>query len=54
MPTDTASVVCLLEEVDLVCLNVSVQNAPHTMKQVTGSDWNMPYSREQAAFPAVS
>ncbi|KAL0277890.1 UNVERIFIED_CONTAM: hypothetical protein PYX00_005011 [Menopon gallinae] len=28
--------------------------APHTQEQVISSDWNRPYSREQAAFPAVS
>lgn len=24
------------------------------MTQVTGTDWDLPYSREEAAFPAVS
>ena len=28
--------------------------APHTLNQVFASDWNRPYSREIAAFPAVS
>lgn len=28
--------------------------APHTQKQVISDDWNRPYSRQQAAFPAVS
>lgn len=28
--------------------------APHTQEQVISSDWNRPYTREQAAFPAVS
>lgn len=28
--------------------------APHTQAQVISSDWNRPYTREQAAFPAVS
>jgi len=27
-------------------------NAPHTAQAVTASEWNHPYSREQAAFPA--
>lgn len=27
--------------------------SPHTQFQVVNSDWNRPYSREQAAFPAV-
>lgn len=28
--------------------------APHTQGQVIADEWNRPYSREQAAFPAVS
>lgn len=28
--------------------------APHTQAEVITEDWNRPYSREQAAFPAVS
>jgi hypothetical protein len=28
--------------------------APHTQGQVISSDWNRPYTREEAAFPAVS
>jgi glycine dehydrogenase len=28
--------------------------SPHTQFQVVNSNWNRPYSREQAAFPAVS
>ncbi len=28
-----------------------LKNAPHTAKSVVSSDWNRPYSREQAAFP---
>lgn len=28
--------------------------APHTQAQVIASEWNRPYPREQAAFPAVS
>lgn len=28
--------------------------SPHTQFQVIKTDWNRPYSREQAAFPAVS
>jgi len=27
--------------------------SPHTQSQVMGSDWNRPYTREIAAFPAV-
>src|SRR5262245_11907907 len=29
-----------------------LKNAPHTMEMVTASEWNHPYSRETAAFPA--
>lgn len=28
--------------------------SPHTQFQVIRSEWNRPYTREQAAFPAVS
>lgn len=28
--------------------------APHTQKQVINDEWNRPYTRQQAAFPAVS
>lgn len=28
--------------------------APHTQQQVISSEWDRPYTREQAAFPAVS
>lgn len=28
------------------------QNAPHPASVVLSDDWNKPYSREQAAFPA--
>ena len=42
---------CVVELV--VCLTL-LQNAPHTMNLITSSEWNLPYSREKAAFPAVS
>merc|ERR1712100_590905 len=29
-----------------------LKNAPHTMEVVSAEDWNRPYSREKAAFPA--
>ena len=32
--------------------NNLLKNAPHTVQSVTTSDWDRPYSREQAAFPA--
>lgn len=28
-----------------------LKNAPHTMKQITSTEWDLPYSREKAAFP---
>ncbi|WP_256012938.1 aminomethyl-transferring glycine dehydrogenase [Desertivirga xinjiangensis] len=31
--------------------NNPLKNAPHTAAVVTGSEWNKPYGREQAAFP---
>jgi glycine dehydrogenase len=33
-------------------LNNPLKNAPHTALAVTASEWNRPYSREQAAYPA--
>ena len=32
--------------------NNPLKQAPHTAAEVTGTEWNHPYSREQAAFPA--
>jgi glycine dehydrogenase len=32
--------------------NNALKNAPHTMHRVIASDWDRPYSRERAAFPA--
>ena len=34
--------------------NNLLKNAPHTADQIASDDWNRPYSREQAAFPAKS
>tara|TARA_B100001079_G_C16410425_1_gene516012 strand:+ start:2546 stop:5395 length:2850 start_codon:yes stop_codon:yes gene_type:complete len=31
--------------------NNVLKNAPHTIKMLTASEWNLPYSREKAAFP---
>jgi glycine dehydrogenase len=33
-------------------LNNPLKNAPHTAMAVTASEWDRPYSREQAAYPA--
>jgi glycine dehydrogenase len=32
--------------------NNPLKNAPHTVEEVTGAEWDRPYSREEAAFPA--
>ncbi len=32
--------------------NNPLKNAPHTVHALTASEWNRPYTREQAAFPA--
>jgi glycine dehydrogenase len=32
--------------------NNALKNAPHTVHCVTATDWDRPYSRERAAFPA--
>ena len=34
--------------------NNPLKNAPHTSDQIASDDWNRPYSRQQAAFPAKS
>jgi glycine dehydrogenase len=34
--------------------NNPLKNAPHTADQIASDNWNRPYSREQAAFPAKS
>jgi glycine dehydrogenase len=34
--------------------NNPLRNAPHTADQIVSDDWNRPYSRQQAAFPAKS
>jgi glycine cleavage system P protein (glycine dehydrogenase) len=32
--------------------NNMLKNAPHTARQIASEDWDRPYTREQAAFPA--
>lgn len=34
-------------------VNNVLKNAPHTADVVMSSNWNRPYSREQAAYPAA-
>ncbi|MBY0371902.1 hypothetical protein K2X33_14550, partial [bacterium] len=31
-----------------------LSNAPHTVEEVTATEWKHPYSREVAAFPSAS
>ncbi|HEY5968052.1 MAG TPA: aminomethyl-transferring glycine dehydrogenase [Chitinophagaceae bacterium] len=40
-----------IEEGKMDKKNNALKNAPHTQAMVVTSDWNKPYSREQAAFP---
>ena len=34
--------------------NNALKNAPHTAAAVTAAEWNHPYTREQAVFPAAA
>jgi glycine dehydrogenase len=40
-----------IEEGKMDKKNNPLKNAPHTQQAVISSDWNRPYTREQAAFP---
>jgi glycine dehydrogenase len=40
-----------IEEGKMDKKNNPLKNAPHTQQSVISSEWNRPYSREQAAFP---
>jgi glycine dehydrogenase len=40
-----------IEEGKMDKKNNALKNAPHTQQSVVNSEWNRPYSREQAAFP---
>lgn len=42
-----------IEEGKIDKTNNPVKMSPHTQKQVISDEWNRPYSRQQAAFPAV-
>jgi len=42
-----------IEEGKLDIAQNPLKMAPHTQKQVITTEWNRPYSRELAAFPAV-
>ncbi|MDB6129856.1 MAG: glycine dehydrogenase, decarboxylating [Verrucomicrobiales bacterium] len=41
-----------IEEGSIDAKNNPLKNAPHTASAVTATEWNKPYTREQAAFPA--
>lgn len=43
-----------IEDGKLDIANNPLKMAPHTQEQVISSTWDRPYSREVAAFPAVS
>jgi len=40
-----------IEEGKMDKKNNALKNAPHTQQSVVSSEWNKPYTREQAAFP---
>ncbi len=44
--------IALVEAGELDAENNPLKNAPHTQADIIDPDWNRPYSREQAAFPA--
>ena len=52
------AMICIRKEIDMVEQGLSdkvnnvLKNAPHTMRAIARQDWDKPYCREQAAFPA--
>ncbi len=46
------SEVAAIESAQVDPLNNPLKRAPHTLAAVTADDWDRPYSRSQAAFPA--
>ncbi|MBR9827624.1 MAG: aminomethyl-transferring glycine dehydrogenase [Oceanospirillales bacterium] len=44
--------IALVEAGELDADNNPLKNAPHTQADIIDAEWNRPYSREQAAFPA--
>ncbi len=44
--------IAAIESGQMDARNNPLKNAPHTMDQVMANQWDRPYSREQAAFPA--
>ena len=48
------AMISIKKEIDVATadeLNNVLKNAPHTLQMLTADVWNMPYSRETAAFP---
>tara|TARA_R110002050_G_scaffold300769_1_gene472416 strand:+ start:44482 stop:47331 length:2850 start_codon:yes stop_codon:yes gene_type:complete len=48
------AMISIKKEIDSVSKedhNNVLKNAPHTLEMVTANEWNLPYSREVAAFP---
>ena len=41
-----------IEEGKIDRLNNPIKRSPHTLQQIFSSDWDRPYTREEAAFPA--
>lgn len=48
------AMISIREEIDMAVENPEnnvLKNSPHTMAMVTSDEWNLPYSRQKAAFP---
>jgi glycine dehydrogenase len=45
--------IAAIESGEMDQFNNPLKNAPHTAAAVTASEWNHPYSREQAAYPLL-
>ena len=52
------AMISIRKEIDSVSIGVSdpvnnvLKNAPHTMRAIANQDWDKPYDREEAVFPA--
>jgi glycine dehydrogenase len=44
--------IAAIERGEMDRANNALKNAPHTSAEISASEWNHPYTREQAAFPA--
>lgn len=48
------AMIAIKAEIDSISKNDTnniLKNAPHTLEMITADEWNLPYSREKAAFP---